>query len=70
MADWIELFSTETAATIEGLTGQRPEVSLKNIEPVTDISNIIAPMSISEVNVSGKMKGKISQIGGNERKKM
>jgi len=62
MADWIELFSTETAATIEGLTGQRPEVSLKNKEPVTDISNIIAPMSISEVNVSGKMKGKIAVV--------
>jgi len=62
MADWIELFSTETAATIEGLTGQRPEVALKNKEPVTDISNIIAPMSIVEVNVSGEMKGKIAVV--------
>jgi len=62
MADWMELFSTETAATIEGLTGQRPEVALKNKEPVTDISNIIAPMSIVEVNVSGEMKGKIAVV--------
>jgi len=62
MANWIELFSNETAATIEGLTGQRPEVSLKNKEPVTDISNVIAPMSISEVTVSGEMEGKIAVV--------
>jgi flagellar motor switch protein FliN/FliY len=62
MADWIELFSNETAATIEGLTGQRPDVSLRNKETVTDISNIIAPMSVSEIAVSGDIKGKIAVV--------
>ncbi|WP_456404837.1 flagellar motor switch protein FliY [Hydrogenimonas sp.] len=60
MADWIELLAAETAATIEGLTGQRPEVSFKNREEVTDISNVIAPMSIVEVDVSGDLSGKMA----------
>ncbi len=60
MADWIELLAAETAATIEGLTGQRPEVSFKNREEVTDISNVIAPMSIVEVEVGGDLSGKMA----------
>ncbi len=60
MADWIELLASETAATIEGLTGQRPEVSFKNREEVTDISNVIAPMSIVTIDVSGDISGKMA----------
>ncbi len=60
MADWIELLASETAATIEGLTGQRPDVSFKNREEVTDISNVIAPMSIVTIEVSGEMTGKMA----------
>ncbi len=60
MADWIELLAKETAATIEGLTGQRPEVTFKNREEVTDISNVIAPMSIVTIDVSGDISGKLA----------
>jgi len=60
MADWIELLAKETAATIEGLTGQRPEVAFKNREEITDISNIIAPMSIVTIDVSGDLTGKMA----------
>jgi len=58
MADWIELFSSETTATIEGLTGQRPEVSLKSKESAADTSSIVAPIAIIEVNASGELNGK------------
>ncbi len=60
MAEWIELLARETAATIEGLTGQRPEVSFKNQEEITDISNVIAPMSIVYIEVSGELEGKMA----------
>ncbi len=60
MADWIELLASETAATIEGLTGQRPEVAFKNREEITDISNVIAPMSIVTIDVSGDLEGKMA----------
>ncbi len=60
MADWIELLASETAATIEGLTGQRPEVTFKNREEVTDISNVIAPMSIITIDVSGDLSGRMA----------
>ncbi len=60
MADWIGLLASETAATIEGLTGQRPEVTFKNREEVTDISNVIAPMSIVTIEASGDISGRLA----------
>ncbi|BDY12528.1 flagellar motor switch protein FliY [Hydrogenimonas cancrithermarum] len=60
MADWIELLARETAATIEGLTGQRPDVKFKEKEPVTDIPNVIAPMSLVTIRVTGELNGKMA----------
>jgi flagellar motor switch protein FliN/FliY len=60
MAEWVDLLAQETAATIEGLTGQRPEVSFKNEEEVGEISNIIPPMSIVTIDVSGDLNGKMA----------
>ncbi|WP_456450874.1 flagellar motor switch protein FliY [Hydrogenimonas sp.] len=62
MADWIELLASETAATIEGLTGQRPEVAFKEKEEVSDISNVIAPTALVEIEVSGDMNGKMAVV--------
>jgi flagellar motor switch protein FliN/FliY len=62
MADWIELLATETAATIEGLTGQRPEVALKEKEEISDISNVIAPTALVEIDVSGDMSGRMAVV--------
>jgi len=62
MADWIELLATETAATIEGLTGQRPEVSLKEKERVSEISNVIAPTALVTIGVSGEMEGRMAVV--------
>ena len=62
MADWVELLATETAATIEGLTGQRPEVTFKDKEQIGEISNIIAPMAVVTVGVSGDLSGEMAVV--------
>ena len=62
MADWLELLATETAATIEGLTGQRPDVTFKDREEITEISNVIAPMAVIIVNASGDLNGRMAIV--------
>ncbi|WP_201352593.1 flagellar motor switch protein FliY [Hydrogenimonas urashimensis] len=62
MADWIELLASETAATIEGLTGQRPTVTFKSKEEVSEFSNIIAPMAVITIEVGGEMTGKMAVV--------
>ena len=59
MADWVELFSSEAAATVEGLTGQRPEVSFKNKESAADASSVVSPMAIIEAEASEDLSGKV-----------
>ena len=62
MADWLELLATEMAATIEGLTGQRPDVTFKNRETITEISNVIAPMAVVTVQVGGDLSGRMAMV--------
>ncbi|MGM0533454.1 MAG: flagellar motor switch protein FliY [Campylobacterota bacterium] len=54
---WIELFSGECAATIEGLIGQKPEVELKSQQEKAMAS---APMSMTYIDVSGDYEGKMA----------
>ncbi len=58
MNDFLKLFESETIATIEGLTGQAPEVTLKEKENVSIVSNIIPPTSITTVAVEGDVDAK------------
>ncbi|RUM44099.1 MAG: flagellar motor switch protein FliY [Hydrogenimonas sp.] len=60
MANWIELLANETIATIEGLTGQRPDVALKEKEQIADLSNVIAPMSMATIRVTGDLSGQMA----------
>jgi flagellar motor switch protein FliN/FliY len=60
MANWVELLANETIATIEGLTGQRPDVSLKEKEQIADLSNVIAPMSMATIRVTGDLNGQMA----------
>ena len=62
MAEWIELLGAETAATIEGLTGQRPEVSLKEKGKLGEITNIIAPTAVVTIQVSGDLSGMMAMV--------
>lgn len=59
MDNFLELLEKEIIATIEGLIGNKPNVSLKNKEPLSEFSNIVAPLVVAEVSVSGDVSAKL-----------
>ncbi|MCI4400304.1 MAG: flagellar motor switch protein FliY [Campylobacteraceae bacterium] len=59
MDNFLELLEKEITATIEGLIGKRPEVSIKSKEALTEFSNIIAPLVVADVSVSGDASAKL-----------
>lgn len=58
MNEFIKLFEQETVATIEGLTGQAPVLTLKEEETLSIVSNIIPPTALISVAVSGDVEAK------------
>jgi flagellar motor switch protein FliN/FliY len=58
MADFSEVFTKETSATIEGLTGQTPEVTFKESENISIVSNVIPPVACIHLGFSGPVSGK------------
>ena len=58
MNDFLKLFESETIATIEGLTGQTPILTLKEEENVSIVSNIIPPTSITAIAIEGAVDAK------------
>ncbi len=59
MDNFLELLEKEITATIEGLIGKKPEVSIKSKEALTEFSNIIAPLVVADVSVSGDASAKL-----------
>lgn len=59
MDNFLELLEKEIAATIEGLIGNKPSVSLKSKEPLSEFSNIIAPLVVADVSASGDASAKL-----------
>jgi flagellar motor switch protein FliN/FliY len=59
MDNFLELLEKEITATIEGLIGKRPKVSIKRKEALTEFSNIIAPLVVADVSVSGDASAKL-----------
>lgn len=53
MSDFMKLFENETVATIEALIGQAPSLKLKEEQELSIISNIIPPIVLLRINVSG-----------------
>jgi len=53
MSDFIKLFEEETKGTIEALIGTAPTLSLKEEQELSIISNIVAPIVLVKVSVSG-----------------
>ncbi len=53
MNDFIKLFEDETAATIEALIGQAPALELKEEQELSIISNIIPPIVLAKLSISG-----------------
>lgn len=58
MSDFGGIFARETIATIEGLTGQAPKVTLKEEEEISIISNVIPPIALVHVSFSGDASGR------------
>ncbi len=57
MSSFKEIFEAETIATIEGLTGQSPSLTLKEEEMISIVSNIIPPTSLTKISVTGDATG-------------
>lgn len=57
MSDFADIFIAETIATIEGLTGMAPEITLKESEEVSIVSNVIAPIVQVHVSFGGDGSG-------------
>ncbi len=58
MSDFPGIFATEAVATIEGLTGQAPMISLKEAEDISIVSNVIPPIALIHVSFSGAASGR------------
>ena len=59
MSDFIKLFEDETKGTIEALIGSAPSLELKEEQELSIISNIVAPIILVKVSVTGDSDGKI-----------
>ncbi|NCO01996.1 MAG: flagellar motor switch protein FliY [Epsilonproteobacteria bacterium] len=53
MNDFMKLFENETVGTIEALIGQAPVVSIKEEQDLSIVSNIVPPIVLVKLKVSG-----------------
>jgi flagellar motor switch protein FliN/FliY len=53
MSDFMKLFESETVGTIEALIGEAPSISLKEEQELSIISNIVPPIVLLHIAVSG-----------------
>ncbi|MDD5400204.1 MAG: flagellar motor switch protein FliY [Sulfurimonas sp.] len=56
MSNFMKLFESETVGTIEALIGQAPSLELKEEQELSIISNIIPPIVLLHITVSGSVK--------------
>ena len=59
MSDFIKLFEDETVSTVEALVGQAPTLKLKEEQDLTILSNIIPPIALVKISVSGDTEGSV-----------
>ena len=59
MSDFMKLLESETVATIEALIGVAPSLELKEEQDLSIISNIIPPIVLAHVDVSGDVEAKM-----------
>ena len=58
MSDFMKLFESETIGTIEALVGQAPTLELQQEQDLSIISNIIPPIVLVKLNISGDVDSK------------
>ncbi len=56
MSDFMKLFESETIGTIEALIGEAPSLSIKEEQELSIISNIIPPIVLVKLSVSGDVE--------------
>ena len=59
MSDFIKLFEDETVSTVEALVGQAPTLKLKEEQDLTILSNIIPPIALVKISVSGDTEASV-----------
>jgi flagellar motor switch protein FliN/FliY len=59
MNDFIKLFEDETVGTIEAFVGMAPSLELKEEQELSIISNIISPVVLVKLKVSGDLEGDV-----------
>jgi len=59
MSDFIKLFEDETVGTIEALVGMAPSLELKEEQELSIISNIVPPIVLVKLKVSGDIDGEV-----------
>ena len=59
MSDFIKLFEDETIGTIEALVGEAPTLSLQDEQELSIISNIVPPIVLTKIKVSGDLEADI-----------
>ncbi len=58
MTDFMKLFEDETIGTVEALIGQAPTLEIKEQQDLSIISNIIPPIVLVKLSVSGDVEAK------------
>ena len=58
MSEFIKLFESETTGTIEALIGEAPTLQLQEEQELSIISNIIPPIVLVHITVSGAVNAK------------
>lgn len=56
MSDFMKLFENETVGTIEALIGEAPNVELKEEQDLSIISNIVPPIVLLKLSISGNFE--------------
>ncbi|MEO1937069.1 MAG: flagellar motor switch protein FliY [Sulfurimonas sp.] len=59
MSDFLKLFEEETQGTIEALVGVAPSLELKEEQELSIISNIVPPIVLVKIKVSGDVDGSV-----------
>jgi len=59
MSDFMRLFENETVGTVEALIGQAPTLDLKEEQELSIISNIIPPIVLLSISVSGDVDASV-----------
>ncbi len=62
MSDFMKLLESETVSTIEALIGVAPSLELKEEQDLSIISNVIPPIVLAHVTVSGDVEAKAKMM--------